>query len=317
MPRAVLILLLSWACVGCAVRGTLPGPAPTAGRGGLVRILPADEREAEALRGALTGPFLHVDGVRFVQADGTDPGLMLRLGEADLAVLYGRAAGGLIDSGERRLRLSRAPGWDRTYFLWSEPRHRWLNDPALRRWLAGILEREPMLRFLFDGRGSAAYSLSSPDPVAPIWAEPGPAPFARHARPRLSLRFDRQDPHAASIAARVKAVLDAHGVELALLPRLAEELIDGLRSKEAELTLLVHQATSEDAVEALDRTLRRLDPAEAEGATPAQVERSLLEQARLVPLVRLEAWLARSHRLEGVRAGTYPVLRLETARWRR
>jgi hypothetical protein len=297
-------------------------------------VLPASEQEARMLRAALAGPFLddggaglvpnplhagpgpHVERVRFLQADGTDPGLMLRLGEADLAVLYGREAGGLIDDDEQPLRMSRAPGWDRTYFLWLEPRHRWINDPALRRWLAGVLDREPMLRFLFDGRGAAAYSLSSPEPNGPSRSEPEGTPFGRHSRPRLSLRFDPHDPHARSIAARIRAVLDSRGVELTLLPRDEQRLLDELRAKEVELALLVHRATSEDAVEALGRTLERLGSGDGSPGSARRTEQALLADARIVPLVRLDAWLARPHRLEGVTAGAYPVLRLEQARWR-
>jgi len=296
MGRAVLILLLSWAYAGCAPRGP-----------GLIRILPTDEQEASTLRATLGS----VEGVRFVTAGETDPALVLRLGEADLAVLYGRAASSLLGENEHSVRMRRAPGWDRTYFLWSGSRARWVNDPAFRRWLAGTVRRESLLQFLFDGRGVAAHSLSAP--ASPILPPPAGTPFVRDAPPRLSLRFDGNDPRAQSIAARIKAELETHGLVLTLLERDARELGEDLRSRELELALWVHRATDGDARESLGRTLRRLGQ---DGDAPFGTERSLLLQGRLVPIVRLDAWLATRRALKGVRPGNYGELRLDRARWR-
>ena len=120
-------------------------------------------------------------------------------------------------------------------------------------------------------------------------------------------------------------MLDSHGLELTLLPRNERELIDGLRTEDVELALLVHRATSEDAVDSLGQTLERLgqhhDTVVHAGDEPRaaarRAEQAMLADARIVPLVRLDAWLALPHGLKGVSAGAYGVLRLEKARWRR
>ena len=46
-------------------------------------------------------------------------------------------------------------------------------------------------------------------------------------------------------------------------------------------------------------------------------EQTLVAEGRLLPVVRLFAWLATAPDLEGVRAGAYGILQLDRARWSR
>jgi hypothetical protein len=48
-----------------------------------------------------------------------------------------------------------------------------------------------------------------------------------------------------------------------------------------------------------------------------EIERTWLVDARMVPLVRVHAWLARHNRLSGVEVGAFGVLSLDRAAWRR
>ena len=221
MPRILIILMICCAYVGCAVPGST-GTAP--------RTLPAGDRVLRILVGsglsadeaaAFSEAYPHE--VRPVEDDG-NPVLMLRLDEADLAVLWGRQIGELERAMGDRFQLERLRSWDRFYFLQMNPAKRWVNDPAFRRWLAAAIDREELLEQLFDGRGEPAFSLTPGRADGPAWERPQGRPFSATSEPRLDLRYDGGDPRAAAIAARLKAVLEVEGVYLSLSPADVERI---------------------------------------------------------------------------------------------
>jgi len=250
---------------------------------------------------------------------------LLSSGRVDLAVVYGREAGEA--AGDDTLRRQRLEAWDTVYALWVDTRGRWVNDPEFRRWIATRVDRESMTRYLFGEQGTPSTSLigANPPPVSTAVDRP----FSATSSPRLSLSFDGTDPHAASIAARVKAVLERES------PNLHLELVDEpAPSVGSQMRLLAHHPPVDDALLSLldslwflrgvatdeIRRLLRATRIADEGRrreSAAQLERRLIEDGRLVPLVRLHAWLIGRRDLTGVDAAAYGVLRLEHAEWAR
>ena len=141
----------------------------------------------------------------------------------------------------------------------------------------------------------------------------------------LHLKYDPNDRAAGSIASRMKALFAAEGVDL--------RLTDGDDVDRPELTLLAHQRWSADPVVALAPLVSAAGSAgegarhylgqarSASGATRESLatlaENALLIDALVVPLVRLEAWIAVSPALQGVQPGLTGELALEKAWWNR
>jgi MarR-like DNA-binding transcriptional regulator SgrR of sgrS sRNA len=307
MPRVLIILVICCAYVGCAVPRTSPveSPPPPAEQGAL-RILVGSglsADEAAALAEAHSGE------VQLV-GDGGDPVLMLQLEEADAAVLWGRQVGELEEAAGDRYQLERLRSWDRSYLLQLNPATRWVNDPTFRRWLAATVDREEMLEHLFDGRGEPAFSLTPGRADGPLWERPQGKPFSATSEPRMELRYDGGDERAASIAARLKAVLEAEGVRLSLSPidvrRFPGRLPEGVasialvraRRRPPDVVSAVREIIEplgEEATAELD-LLERAARHDDEGVRTEMAwwaESSTLRDARIVPLVRLHYWLAR------------------------
>lgn len=265
------------------------------------------------------------DAVVFV--DGGGIAASFDAGRVDLAVVYGREAGAL-DTAGAGARLARLPEWDRTYALWFNIRARWVNDPYFRRWLAGRIDREGMLRYLFEERGSTAFRLVTDGADRPAWVPRDERPFAASSSPRLAISFIRRDRQASDIAARLKAAFESEGLRVDLTARSADDLRQDLTAGRYQVALVSHDSTLSDPVLALTQTLDRLGPG-AESAlalleaaariAPAgrrasgarEAETPLLADARLVPLLRLEAWLATVGTPGGFETGGFGVLRID------
>jgi hypothetical protein len=247
----------------------------------------------------------------------------------DLMLLTGRAAEPWRASGDPGFRVQRLPRWDAVYALWLNAQTRWTNDPSFRRWLSGALDRESMARYLFGEDAEATYALTGVGEGTPPAAR---RPFSRTSSPRLALAFDREDRNAASIAARVKAVLEQEGVALRLEPGPEVHVRRSLDEGRVQMAVVAHRPPVGDpvldlldtlwplratAAEVLGRLERatRIENAGRRRERAAEVEAELIERGRLVPLVRLRAWLARRVDLSGVEPGAYGVLRLEGAEW--
>ena len=293
----------------------LPGSAGDAAHEGLGPFVQTTPGTLQA-NPAFAGPGPYLESVELVSTPGADASVLFRLGDLDLAVLYGREAAALAASTDLAVSTARLDDWDRVYFLWLESSRRWVNDPTFRRWLAESIDREGLLRYVFDGHGSAATTLSG----GAAAAEPplgGRRPFGSGSRPRLSLGYDRDDAAAGAIAARLQAGLDVLGVELGLHPLAGDELVSGAGGASLSMRLLAHAPRSSDPVLALvdtlsalrpetDSALRLLDQAsmtpEPDGRRAGAwlAEDGLLLDRRVVPLVRLDAWLAARVGLRGV-----------------
>jgi len=307
-----------WLSRRAASTGYLEGPGPFVETGGGALVPNA--------RFAGAAPSLQ----RIERIDTADPSLLLRVGEIDLAVVFGRTASELVAAAAPRLSISRAPGLDRTYFLWLNPRARWLNDPRFRRWLAARIDRGEMLRHLFDLRGSVAWGLL--EPAGRAWAAVEARPLSRTSQPRIRLDYAVDDRAAAGIAERLKAELEAERVELEPRPRHPGELAAALRSGDFDAAVLVHRVRAADPVLVLAETLHTVgslpdsvggalhraelaaDPA-LRRTLAAAVEGALTSDGTLIPLVRLDAWLARDARLVGVGEDTPGLLRFDAAGW--
>lgn len=265
---------------------------------------------------AFPGPGPYLERVELVSNANAEPAVLFRIGDLDLAVVYGRDAAALLAPNTAEVEMTRLDAWDRVYFLWLDSRRRWVNDPTFRRWLAGSIDREGLLRYVFDGRGSVASTLSGtlPGRQAPLAER---RPFGAGSRPRLSLGYDGDDGAAAAIAARLQAGLQLLGIELALDPLAAGEPGPANPGGPWSMRLLAHAPRSRDPVLALvdtlsalrpgtDVALRLLDQAsippdlQARRAGAWLAEDALLLETRVVPLVRLEAWLAARVGLRGV-----------------
>ena len=247
----------------------------------------------------------------------------------DLAFLWGRAAERLLAGRDERMRMQRIPRWDTVYALWLVADRRWTNDPSFRRWLSTRLDRESMASYLYGEQAEAAYGLPDRGGETP---EAVRRPFSAASSPRLALVFDEADTHAANLAARVKAVLEQASVALRLEPCARTDLQRALDEGRSQMVLLAHRPPLNDPVLALLDTLwpfraaaleetRRLvratrigDPARRRERA-AEIEAAMLGDARLVPLVRLHAWLARKTALSRVEVGAHGVVRLDRAEW--
>ena len=148
--------------------------------------------------------------------------------------------------------------------------------------------------------------------------------------PRLSLTFSREDPFAVRVAARVKAAWEELGLGLDLDGAGGAEFRERARRGEFVAALLLHQpptadpvlgmhgslaatgSTIPDAIAALEEASRVAEPEERLLAA-GRAEAALLRDARLIPLVRLHAWLATDARLVGIESGPAGTLRLDDA----
>lgn len=261
-----------------------------------------------------------------------DPSLLLRIGEADAAVVYGSDAESLLASLPAGLTAERAAGWDRTYALWLNAGSATLGEVGARERIVQALDREEASRQLFGRRAVAATSLLG------VGAWPGvPRGLANAAPgrlpPRVALLFRRDDEPAEAIAARVRAELLSIGVEVAPEPADPDRYARRLREGDFEMAVVDHTPATADPLLALGLTLWRLrsvardalsgiERATAERvpalreAEAVRVESTLIAERRLMPLVTLQAWLVRSARLTDLVALPWSRLTLEQARWR-
>jgi MarR-like DNA-binding transcriptional regulator SgrR of sgrS sRNA len=186
-----------------------------------------------------------LDAVQLVVDPSTDPALLINLAEADLGVVFGRAAERLRQDARENLSLTRLPHWDRVYFLWVDRGARWVNDPRFRRWLSGVIDRQSMVDYLFAGQGEPVQTLSG---AAVANQELQSKPLERLSRPRLSLVYDENDPLAARIAGRLVAAVRLEAIELSLIARGADELRSAAGDPAPSMVLSVHQPWSDDPV---------------------------------------------------------------------
>jgi MarR-like DNA-binding transcriptional regulator SgrR of sgrS sRNA len=271
-----------------------------------------------------------LEAIELLEPGESDPALLFEVDAVDLAVVSGRDAAPLVDGPDTALRVERLTRWDTVYALWFGARARWVNDPRFRAWVADAVDRDAMLRYLFDGRGESAFRLTPGG--GPEWSEPPKRPFSRGSTPSLELIFDSADPDAVSIASRLQAVLEPQGLAIRLEPTNGDRLRERTEDKGFQVALVAHRPPVIDPVLALQHTLWALGNPEPEAwaslrraswweeeerrrAAALFVEDTLLQQARLVPLVRVHAWLVTRPELEGLSAGAWGVLRFERARW--
>ena len=109
--------------------------------------------DGTALVRSETGPASRLERIELLQAPDREAADWISRGQVDLAIVYGVTADTLLTADALPVRLERIPGWDKVYALWLNPASRWVNDPRFRRWLAGSIDREAMVRFVFGGRG--------------------------------------------------------------------------------------------------------------------------------------------------------------------
>ena len=346
MRRAALIVLIAGIYVGCARPPAAPPPPlepPRPQRGGTLRLaLSLVERDALAHH-ALVGrngeaafasdridrwiglaAATLLDHVEFISDRRIEAAELFLLGEIDLVPVFGRNAARLHAVDPAQVRLLRAPGWDRTYLFLCDSDARWTNDPNFRRWLAESVDRVDLIGGLFDGHGIPAWTVQS-RAAGPVWQPPVRQPFSSTSHPVLQLQYDPNDRAASSIASRMKALFAAEGVDL--------QLTAGGDVERAELTLVAHQRWSADPVVALEPFLAAVGTAgqeagpyleQARSASGAARERfatlaedALLIDALVVPLVRLDAWIALAPALDGVQPGLTGELALGSVWWNR
>jgi MarR-like DNA-binding transcriptional regulator SgrR of sgrS sRNA len=257
----------------------------------------------------------YLSAVDVVSTRATDAAQLLMLGEADLAVVIGHDAARL-SSAQRPFEMLRAPGWDRLYFLWSDPTFRWTADPNFRRWLGGVIDRQQLGALLFDGYASASWRLLQSG-EGPAWSDPVRAPFAATSHPVLRLAYDDSDLAARAIASRLKATLATERVEVQL---------EADSSGRRDLHLVGFEIKAEDGPDSLARLIQRLDSA-ADVTAAARIyldqgavqlaEDALLLEANAIPLIRLQAWFGMDPRLVDVRPGFVGDVGLKGAWWQR
>jgi ABC-type transport system substrate-binding protein len=272
-----------------------------------------------------------LDGFRAVAAGTVDPALLIDANAADAAIVYGRSAGRLLETPSANLTVTRWPAADRAYFLFLNPGSGFFaTSVAIRRLLTHSVDREAMLRYLFDGRGETLTSLfPGGSPLEPMV----PGTVMSGSRSHVPLTFDRDDPQAFSVAARVKAAWQEIGIvaELEGLdpPTLRDRIVRG----DYAATIGLHQPNSRDPILALWETLAALGPLAMQNAPglaqaaldpdplarlagAQRAEASLIEGEFLLPLVRLDAYLASRTRLVGVEPSQAGLLRLDDAWFR-
>jgi len=270
-------------------------------------------------------PSTLLDQVEFISDQRISRVELLLLGEIDLVSAYGREVARIREAALQEIRLVRAPGWDRTYAIHCDTRSRWTNDPNFRRWFAETVDRVDLIGGLFDGFAAPTWSIQRRS-AGPLWEPPLHRPFGPTSRPALHLKFDPDDGPAAAMASRMKARFAAEGVEITLLTT-----ADAV--ERPALTLSAWQRWSENPVVTLAPVVAAVGVGaegaryyleQAESASGAarrnlvtQAEDELLIDAVVVPLVRLEAWIAMSSRLRGVEPGLTGELALEGTWWGR
>lgn len=305
------------------------------GDAGLVGAGPFDSDPGHPGTLIRANPFHHqgrpfLDGLELLQPQGVDPALLLQSGQADLTVLHGRSAGQILSSPDAPIRMVRLPGWDRVYSLvWNSISTGAGGRGGLPERLRTALDRQAMIRYLFDGRGEPVNSL------LPLLHASAPSDIVSPGQPfsgRISLLYDDSDPSAMAIASRVKASWEELGLRVGLRPVDAEELWYRLASGDYVAAVLLHHPPTVDAVLGLQGTLSQLGEV-AEPALQAldqasmlsdpalrlqrarMAEDLLLEPGFLVPLVRVYAWLATASSLVGVQGDAAGMLYLDDAWW--
>jgi hypothetical protein len=278
--------------------------------------------------------------VRFVDPGGVDPGVLAGLGQIDLGVVYGRDAARMIDAADRSGgRTTRLPGWDRIYLLWLNPGpgRRWTRDPAFRAWLRDRIDREILADYLFGGEavpvdGLLAKTAESGPAAKSSWRVPS------ETRPRLSLTFDASDPSAGALASRIKAVVESHGVAIDLEGVDTSTLASRISAQKIHAAVLKRRSHGADpvedlqavlrplgepvldALEILDRGSRERPGSSARVAAARAAERLVVDgdgpgRFRVVPLVRVHAWLFSAPGLRDVTHGEPAELSLANAWW--
>jgi hypothetical protein len=302
----------------------VPGPEPD--------VFERSDRETAG------GPWL--DAVRFIDPEGADPVILAGLGQIDLAVVYGRDAARMLDvTRETGGLMTRLPRRDRTYVLWLHPGpgRRWTRDPAFRTWLRERIDREAIVDYLFGGEAVPVEGLlQGASDTVPVAATTWRVPSG--IRPRVSLTFHEGDPNAAALASRIKAVVDGHGVAVDLEGVEMATFLTRVRDQQTHAALLVIRSPSADpilelqevlrplgepvldALEVLDRGNRESPGSARRAAAAREAERLVIDgdgpgRYRLVPLVRVHAWLFTAPGLRGVARGDPAELSLGSAWW--
>jgi MarR-like DNA-binding transcriptional regulator SgrR of sgrS sRNA len=293
------------------------------------------EADASALV-AIPGRAL-LERVETMPASAADVKLLARLGEVDLAIVYGRDASEFLDAtappDAERFEIERLHAWDRVYYLGFDRSQRWTRDPGFRRWLSETIDRTAMMRYLFDGLGQwpcdlmsrCGEAIAAPEHPGPRWRVPS------GLRPRIQLAFDEGDRIAAEIAARIKADLDGAGVSVHLAPRTRDEIEHGgggpfqvvlsFRRRwtaDPVLTLLeiAHSMgpVRHDVISALVAGAR--EPTDSPDRLKAAIaaQERILRDAAIVPLASIDAWIVTAPGL-AVDPGASPSLDIARAGW--
>jgi MarR-like DNA-binding transcriptional regulator SgrR of sgrS sRNA len=270
----------------------------------------------------------HLDGFRVVAAGTVDPALLIDANVADAAIVYGRSGGRLLETPSTSATVTRWPPADREYFLFLNPGSGFFaSSVAIRTLLTRSVDREAVLLYLFDGRGE---TLTSFFPGGPPLAPPAFGTALSGSRSRVPLTFDRDDPQALSVAARIKAAWQEIGIVADLEGLDAATVRERLSRGQYAATIGLRQPGSRDPILSLWETLAGLGPLAlrsapglAEGALDPDplvrlaearnAEAALIEQGFLLPLVRLHAYLATRQRLVGVEPSQPGLLRLDDA----
>jgi MarR-like DNA-binding transcriptional regulator SgrR of sgrS sRNA len=282
-----------------------------------------------------------LDGFEIVESGSANPAALVSLDEVDLAVIHGRDAAGLLAGTVRkRYRIERFPAWDRLYVLWLNPGAgmRWTRDPTFRSWIDSEVDRETMVDLLLDGLGKPAWDLHPGGgreraEAEALWRIP------RATRPRLTLSHDAADALAARLAARIKADLEGAGVEVSL-DGLSESILRArLEEGSVHAALLCKRPFELDPLLSLENALGGLAPetgdlrralewaalhppgTEERRRTAEEVRARLFHHSdspgrlRLIPLVRVHAYLAAAKGLAGPRPASTGSLDLKDVGW--